>query len=91
MTRLVTARELADMLGLSPATLLDAWQAGKLPGYKVGRAVRFDPDEILTLCRRPGAEGRGTRENANAPAHPDSPFRGTNAVWPKTPRKNGGQ
>jgi excisionase family DNA binding protein len=52
MVRLVTARELGEALGLSPATVLDHWQAGKLPGYKVGRAVRFDLDEVLALTRR---------------------------------------
>ena len=45
--RLVTACELGDLLGLKAGTVLDYWEAGKLPGYKIGRAVRFDPDEIL--------------------------------------------
>jgi excisionase family DNA binding protein len=49
---LLTARELADLLGLRPATILDMWERGELPGYKIGRAVRFDADEILTLTRR---------------------------------------
>lgn len=50
--RLLTARELADLLGLKPATVLDKWERGELPGYKIGRAVRFDPDEILALTRK---------------------------------------
>jgi len=50
--RLVTAVELADALGLKPGTVLDQFEAGKLPGYKIGRAVRFDLDEILALTRR---------------------------------------
>src|SRR5687767_5716614 len=53
--RLVTARELGELLSLAPGTILDQWEAGKLPGYKIGRAVRFDPDEILTLTRREAA------------------------------------
>jgi excisionase family DNA binding protein len=52
VTKLVTARELADLLALSPSTVLDRWERGDLPGYKIGRAVRFDPDEILALTRR---------------------------------------
>jgi excisionase family DNA binding protein len=52
LSRLVTAVELAEQLGLKPATVLDQWEAGKLPGYKIGRAVRFDPDEILRLTRK---------------------------------------
>jgi excisionase family DNA binding protein len=51
---LVTARELAERIRLSPATVLDKWERGEFPGYQFGRAVRFDLDEILALCRRPG-------------------------------------
>ncbi len=50
--RLVTARELAELLSLSSATVLDKWERGEFPGYKLGRAVRFDPDEILALTRK---------------------------------------
>ena len=53
--RLVTARELADYLGLSPSTILDMWERGQLPGFKIGRAVRFRPSEVevwLEGCRR---------------------------------------
>lgn len=52
--RLVTARELGDLFALAQGTILDQWEAGKLPGYKIGRAVRFDPDEILAMTRREG-------------------------------------
>jgi excisionase family DNA binding protein len=38
--RLLTARELANYLGLAPATILDKWERGELPGFKFGRAVR---------------------------------------------------
>jgi excisionase family DNA binding protein len=45
--RLVTASELAGYLGLSTATVLDWWEAGRLPGFKLnGRAVRFRPSEV---------------------------------------------
>lgn len=44
---LVTARELADYLGLSPSTVLDWFEAGRLPGFKLGgRAVRFRASEV---------------------------------------------
>jgi excisionase family DNA binding protein len=61
--RLVTARELAELLSLAPGTVLDQWEAGKLPGYKIGRAVRFDPDEIHAMTRRSPAAGDIHREN----------------------------
>lgn len=55
--RLLTANELGTMLGLSASTILDRWQAGDLPGYKLfGRTgpVRFRAAEIeawLAECR----------------------------------------
>jgi excisionase family DNA binding protein len=52
--RLVTASELAEHVGLKPGTVLDKWERGEFPGYKFGRAVRFDLDEILALGRREG-------------------------------------
>jgi excisionase family DNA binding protein len=55
---LLTARELAEAIGLKPATVLDKWERGELPGYKFGRAVRFDLDEILEL----GRQGRSPRQ-----------------------------
>jgi excisionase family DNA binding protein len=54
---LLTAAELAEYLGLSASTVLDRWQAGDLPGFKLwGRTgpVRFRASEIeawLEDCR----------------------------------------
>jgi excisionase family DNA binding protein len=48
---LLTARELADYLGLKPGTILDKFERGEFPGYKFGRAVRFDLDEVLATGR----------------------------------------
>lgn len=62
--RLVTARELGDLLDLALGTILDKWERGELPGYKIGRAVRFDPDEILTLTRREAPAGTTPSRNA---------------------------
>jgi excisionase family DNA binding protein len=62
---LLTARELGAYLHLSPATILDRWQRGELPGYKFGRAVRFDLDEVLATGRLPQARsGNLTSESA---------------------------
>jgi excisionase family DNA binding protein len=49
--RLLTARELGQAIGLKPGTILDHWERGELPGYKFGRAVRFDLDEVLAAGR----------------------------------------
>ena len=49
--RLMTAPERAALLGLSPATVLDKFQAGELPGFRLfgrkGGPVRFRESEIL--------------------------------------------
>jgi len=48
--RLLTARELGELLGLSSSTVLDRWEAGDLPGYRLfgrkGGPVRFRLSEI---------------------------------------------
>ena len=47
MTRLLTTREVADRLGLSPATILRRWRAGELPGFRIAaNCLRFDEAEI---------------------------------------------
>ena len=33
---LVTAREVAELLGFSTGWVLDQWEAGKLPGFRIG-------------------------------------------------------
>jgi excisionase family DNA binding protein len=50
--RLLTARQLAEHIGVSPSTVLDWWEARKIPGFKFSRAVRFDLDEVLAVGRR---------------------------------------
>jgi hypothetical protein len=48
--RLLTASEVAGLLRLSPATVLDRWEAGDLPGFRLfgrkGGPVRFRLSEI---------------------------------------------
>ena len=50
--RLLTARELGVLLGLSPATVLDRFERGDLPGFRLfgrkGGPVRFRESEILS-------------------------------------------
>jgi excisionase family DNA binding protein len=47
---LVTARQLAELLGLSPATVLDRFERGDLPGFRLfgtkGGPVRFRLSEV---------------------------------------------
>jgi excisionase family DNA binding protein len=45
--RLLTARELGEMLGLSTESVLRRWRAGELPGYRLGSNVlRFRESEV---------------------------------------------
>lgn len=45
--RLLTTREVAAKLGLSPASVLRRWQAGELPGFRLASNVlRFDENEL---------------------------------------------
>jgi excisionase family DNA binding protein len=62
--RLVTSAELAEFLSVSPGTVLDWFEAGKLPGFKLGRVVRFRESEVLAWleARRVGPEPAGRRE-----------------------------
>ena len=44
---LLTTRDVATLLGLSPATVLRRWRAGELPGYRLASNVlRFRADEL---------------------------------------------
>lgn len=50
--RLLTTRQVADRLGLSPATVLRRWRTGELPGYRLASNVlRFDEGELEAWLR----------------------------------------
>jgi len=74
MSGLLTTREVAERLGLSPQAVLRRFNAGKLPGYRLGSNVlRFDPatiDAYLRGCLVGADEETPTRESRNV--HPDA-------------------
>lgn len=48
MERLLTAREVAGLLGISSHTVLDWFEADVLPGFRLhGRVVRFRESELV--------------------------------------------
>jgi excisionase family DNA binding protein len=47
MEPLLNARQLADVLGFAPGTIVDWAEQGRLPVFKVGRALRFRESEVL--------------------------------------------
>jgi len=44
--RLIDVRELSEWLGVATGTLYNWVSYGRLPHTKLGRCLRFDPDEI---------------------------------------------
>jgi excisionase family DNA binding protein len=45
---LLTTRQVADFLGVSPETVLRRWRAGDLPGYRLASNVlRFRESEVV--------------------------------------------
>jgi excisionase family DNA binding protein len=74
--RLLTTRELAEMLALSPETVLRRWRAGELPGFRLApNVLRFRLAEIETWLEGqrngPGAGG----EVAPVPSRSPEPRR----------------
>jgi len=46
MVRIVTVKEVAAFLKLKEATVCNLASEGRLPGFKLGKAWRFDMDEV---------------------------------------------
>jgi nitrogen PTS system EIIA component len=44
--RLLTAREIAELLGFSASTVVDWAERGKVPAFKVGGRLRFRASEV---------------------------------------------
>ena len=63
--RLLTARQLAEILGFAPGTIVDWAEAGKVPSYRIGGRLRFRADEVETWLeehrRGPRHGDRGLR------------------------------
>jgi excisionase family DNA binding protein len=74
--RLLTARELAEYLGLSAATVLDRFERGDLPGFRLfgrkGGPVRFSLAEVEAALEGWRVNGRvaGGEVSPTPTAHP---------------------
>lgn len=53
---LVDAKEISQLTGIPLSTIYKSCRDGSTPHYRLGRAVRFDPDEVLASMRK-DAEG----------------------------------
>ena len=50
--RLVKAAVMAEIADVSENHIRDLELEGVIPGYRFGKAVRFDPDEVLKALRQ---------------------------------------
>ncbi len=68
----ITVSELAKLLTLSPRQLYKMAAANRIPNFKVGSSIRFDPGEIRewieegrpVLKRKPPVSARPANNNA---------------------------
>jgi excisionase family DNA binding protein len=63
MESMLTAREVAELLGVHENWVYDHAASGDLPSYKIGGTRRFDPEEFRGWIEQ-------QRENGRAPERP---------------------
>jgi excisionase family DNA binding protein len=51
LERALTAHELAEILSVSPVTVFKQAKAGRIPSFRIGTCVRFDPKIIADWLR----------------------------------------
>jgi excisionase family DNA binding protein len=60
---LLTTRQVAEQLNLSPATVLRRWRSGELPGYRLAsNCLRFNPVELAQWLETRRLEDDPARE-----------------------------
>jgi excisionase family DNA binding protein len=77
--QLLTARQVGEWLGLSPAAVLRRWRAGEIPGYRLGSNVlRFQRSDVdAFLAERYAArdmQAAGHRANGPGPTREANPM-----------------
>jgi excisionase family DNA binding protein len=75
MESMMTARQVAELLGVHENWVYDQAASGELPSYKIGGVRRFDAEELRTWItehraaeRRRQARRRAIRETVTPPA-----------------------
>jgi excisionase family DNA binding protein len=66
--RLLNSREIGELLGFSPATVVDWAEAGNVPAFKVGGRLRFRESEVLAWLETKRAPGEATPVTTPTPA-----------------------
>src|SRR5262245_13198448 len=70
MESMMSARQVAELLGVHENWVYDQAVAGDLPSYKIGGARRFDPAEVrgwIVEHRQPDNGCRPSRRSARRP------------------------
>jgi excisionase family DNA binding protein len=82
--RLLRARDVAELLGLEVGTVLDYFERGELPGFRlggpVGRPVRFRLSEIEEWLETRCRVGNMRVDTTNGPATRERPGPGTGGI-----------
>lgn len=67
LKKLLTVKEVMELLGVSRSWLYDAAARGALPCIRIGGMLRFDPEQLeqwLRQFQRPGGTTYGTLDQA---------------------------
>ena len=56
--KLLTVQDMARLLSMSSTWVRLQYYSGKIPGYKLGRALRFDPEEVFKALGLSSGEER---------------------------------
>jgi excisionase family DNA binding protein len=94
MESMMTARQVAELLGVHENWVYDQAVAGDLPSYKLGGSRRFDPEELRgwiaahrEVERRPGPQLRRARRASSATeAYTSASRRDDRVVEPERPK-----
>lgn len=75
LERLLTARELAELLGFQAGTIVDWSERGELPGYRIGGRLRFKESEVAEWLERRRKGPSAAEEVAPVPYQSPGPRR----------------
>jgi excisionase family DNA binding protein len=84
--RLLTAREVGELLGFSSSTVVDWAEAGKVPCFKIGGRLRFRESEVLEWLE--GQRAGRPEEKLSTTPH-GRPARGVVSLTSTTPHRGG--
>jgi len=97
MESMMTARQVAELIGVHENWVYDQAASGELPSYKIGGARRFDAEELRTWIaehraaeRRRQARGQAIGETVTPPAAGRRAVRSRNPTRAPEPKRSSG-